>query len=165
MGYRDDRDATALQIAELERDNERLRERLSEALARAQAVEDERHERRRASSQEGCVMCGGALHPVAVFTGHSLQSPMRLHASTIRFAAKSGGFTHAAVVRSLACTSCGYIHSYIDMDGGGASSLPSGSSTAAPSSESTGLGPSGLTPTATPRPAGARDTSPDKDDR
>ena len=114
MGYRDDRDAMAMQIAELERDNIRLREALGHAEDRARDVQDERHEQRR-SAHKACVMCGGTLLPVAIFAGHDTRQPLPLSMSTLRFTSPAGGFTHAAPVHSLACSSCGFIHNFIDV--------------------------------------------------
>jgi len=114
MGYRDDRDAMAMQIAELERDNARLREALGQAEDRARNVQDERHEQRR-SAHKACVMCRGTLLPVAIFAGHDTRQPLPLSMSTLRFTSPTGGFTHAAPVHSLACSSCGFIHNFIEI--------------------------------------------------
>lgn len=114
MGYRDDRDAMVLQLAELERDNARLRDALDAAEGRAREVHEQRHERRR-TAQKACVMCGGTLLPVAIFAGHDTRQPLPLSMSTLRFTSPDGGFTHAAPVHSLACSSCGFIHNFIDI--------------------------------------------------
>ena len=114
MGYRDDRDATALQLAELERDNARLRDALGAAEDRARDVHEQRHEQRR-SAAKACVMCKGTLLPVALFAGHNTRQPLPLSISTLRFTSPDGGFTHAAPVHSLACSSCGFIHNFIDI--------------------------------------------------
>jgi hypothetical protein len=115
MAYRDDRQALAMQLAELERENERLRDALEHSEARARELADAKHEQRRAASRDGCSLCGGTLLPVAVFAGHDIRSPLPLSISTIRFGRPTGGFTHSAPVRSLVCASCGYIHNFIDM--------------------------------------------------
>lgn len=118
MGYRDDRDAMILQLAALEQENDRLRRELAEADARARGVADDTRERRRSSAHKACVMCGGlTLLPVAIFAGHDTRAPLPLHMSTLRFTSPSGGFTHSAPVHSLACSTCGFIHNFIDMPG------------------------------------------------
>ena len=38
--------------------------------------------------------------------------------STMRFGLPGGGFTHSAPVQARACSSCGYIHHFVDMGGG-----------------------------------------------
>jgi hypothetical protein len=115
MGYRDDRDAMALQLRELERENARLREALDSAEARAKDVQEARHEQRRSGAHKACVMCGGTLLPVAIFAGHDTRAPLPLSMSTLRFTSPEGGFTHAAPVHSSACASCGFIHNFIDI--------------------------------------------------
>lgn len=120
MAYRDDRDAMALHIAELERENARLRAELETAESRAREVADHARERRRATAHRSCVMCGGdSLLPVAIFAGHDTRAPLPLHMSTLRFTSPSGGFTHSAPVHSLACSTCGFLHSFIDIAPGG----------------------------------------------
>ncbi len=116
MAYRDDHAAMLLQIAALEQDNERLRKDLAEAEGRAREVADSNRERRRSSAHKHCVMCGGpTLLPVAIFAGHDTRAPLPLHMSTLRFTSPQGGFTHSAPVHSLACSTCGFLHSFIDM--------------------------------------------------
>lgn len=116
MAYRDDRDAMVLQIAALEQENERLRRELEGAEVRARGVADDARERRRSGAHKTCVMCGGAtLLPVAIFAGHDTRAPLPLHMSTLRFTSPTGGFTHSAPVHSLACSTCGFLHSFIDM--------------------------------------------------
>ena len=44
-----------------------------------------------------------------------LAQPLPLSMSTLRFTSPAGGFTHAAPVHSLACSSCGFIHNFIDI--------------------------------------------------
>ncbi|WAS98722.1 hypothetical protein [Nannocystis punicea] len=112
-----------LQIAALEQENERLRRELAEADARARGVADDTRERRRSGAHKTCVMCGGVtLLPVAIFAGHDTRAPLPLHMSTLRFTSPSGGFTHSAPVHSLVCSTCGFLHNFIDMadrSGGG----------------------------------------------
>ncbi|HEY8378072.1 MAG TPA: hypothetical protein VIK91_16355 [Nannocystis sp.] len=116
MGYRDDRDAMVLQIAALEQENERLRRDLASAEARARDVAADERERRRSAAHKVCVMCGGTtLLPVALFAGHDTRAPLPLHISTLRFTSPSGGFTHSAPVHSLACSTCGFLHTFIEM--------------------------------------------------
>jgi hypothetical protein len=119
VGYRDDREAMALQLRELERENARLREQLDGAEQRARAAQEDRHEVRRSGAHRACVMCGGTLLPVAIFAGHDTRAPLPLSMSTLRFGSPDGGFTHAAPVRSAACASCGFIHNFIDIRPGG----------------------------------------------
>ncbi len=104
-----------LYIAELERENRRLKEAIGESEERARELTDAKHEIRRRASRAGCALCGGTLLPVAVFAGHDISSPLPLSISTIRFGNPSGGFTHSAPIHSRACASCGYIHNFIDM--------------------------------------------------
>ena len=115
MSYRDDRQALALEIAELERENQRLRDQLVDAERRYTESVEEGHKERARGTRDACVMCGGSLLPVAVFAGHDIGAPLPLSLSTLRFGSPSGGFTHAAPIRSMACASCGYIHNFIDM--------------------------------------------------
>ncbi|MCA9655038.1 MAG: hypothetical protein H6712_27410 [Myxococcales bacterium] len=116
MAYRDDRHALELQLAELERENEELRAELSDAREKArQAREEDRERRRNTSSRGGCTVCGGALLPVAVFAGRNDRSPLPLRMSTMRFINPSGGFTSSAPILAKACSSCGFIHHFIDM--------------------------------------------------
>lgn len=116
MAYRDDREAMILQIAALEDENRRLRRELEEAASKARDTADDARERRRSTAHKTCVMCGGAtLLPVAIFAGHDTRAPLPLHMSTLRFTSPNGGFTHSAPVHSLACSTCGFLHSFIDM--------------------------------------------------
>ncbi len=62
-----------------------------------------------------CTVCGGALLPVAVFAGRNDRSPLPLRMSTMRFVNPAGGFTHSAPILAKACSSCGFIHHFIDM--------------------------------------------------
>lgn len=115
MVYRDDRQALGLQVAALEKENAELRAQLDDADERYRRLSDEQHAERREHSRASCVLCGGVLLPVAIVAGHDVRSPLPLKMSTLRFGSPDGGFTHSAPVRSLACTSCGYIHNFIDM--------------------------------------------------
>ncbi len=115
MAYRDDRQALELQLTELQRRNEELEEQLSEQRAKARAARAEDRERRHGESMKQCTVCGGALLPVAVFAGHNDRSPLPLRMSTIRFVNPSGGFTHSAPILAKACSSCGFIHHFIDL--------------------------------------------------
>jgi hypothetical protein len=124
VAYRDDRHALELQLAELERQNEALREELEQERAKARAARAEDRERRHTSAGRECTVCGGALLPVAVFAGHNDRSPLPLRMSTLRFVNPSGGFTHATPVLAKACTSCGFIHQFIDMRGQAAEAEP-----------------------------------------
>lgn len=117
MSYRDDRAALELQLAELERENEALREELHQERAKARAARAEDRERRHMSVGRECTVCGGSLLPVAVFAGRNDRSPLPLRMSTLRFVNPSGGFTRAAPILAKACTSCGFIHHFIDMRG------------------------------------------------
>lgn len=117
MSYRDDRAALELQLAELERENEALREELQQERAKARAARAEDRERRHMSVGRECTVCGGSLLPVAVFAGRNDRSPLPLRMSTLRFVNPSGGFTRAAPILAKACTSCGFIHHFIDMRG------------------------------------------------
>ncbi len=117
MAYRDDRQALALQVTELERQNDELREQLTEARAKAREARAEDRDRRHDSAMRKCTVCGGSLLPVAVFAGHNDRTPLPLRMSTMRFVAASGGFTQAAAIQAKACTSCGFIHQFIDMPG------------------------------------------------
>jgi hypothetical protein len=115
--YRDDRQALALELQALEHENQRLREELGALTRRFRDLVRERHDLRRSSARESCALCGGTLLPVAIFAGHDISQPLPLNLSTLRFSAKSGGFTHSAALQAYACTSCGFIHSFIDMTG------------------------------------------------
>ncbi|MEM9452705.1 MAG: hypothetical protein AAGF11_00910 [Myxococcota bacterium] len=115
MAYRDDRQALELQLAELERENEELRDQLQDARAKAIAARAEDRDRRHESAMRKCTVCGGALLPVAVFAGRNDRSPLPLRMSTLRFVNPTGGFTHSAPILAKACSSCGFIHHFIDM--------------------------------------------------
>jgi hypothetical protein len=119
MAYRDDRQALSLQVAELEQDNTRLREQIEtlEEEARRQRDEDRAH-RLKTGSGRDCVMCGGSLLPVALFAGSNLRTPIPIALSTLRFGDPDGGFTRSAPVKAKVCSSCGFIHSFIDIFSG-----------------------------------------------
>jgi hypothetical protein len=118
--YRDDRQALSLQVAELERENDRLREELDTLRGEAKRARDEdRETRRRASAEAGCVACGGSLLPVALFAGRNLKAPIPISLSTLRFGDPDGGFTRSAPVRARVCSSCGYVHCFIDIERAG----------------------------------------------
>jgi hypothetical protein len=119
--YRDDRQALSLQVAELERENVELREQIEQLQDNARrARSEERETRHRAGVERGCVMCGGSLLPVALFAGRDLAAPLPISLSTMRFGAPQGGFTRAAPVKAKVCSSCGYIHAFIDIGAEGA---------------------------------------------
>ncbi|HET6582798.1 MAG TPA: hypothetical protein VFG69_05110 [Nannocystaceae bacterium] len=119
MAYRDDRQALSLQVADLERENERLREEVDTLREDAKRQRDEEHAvRKRESTERGCVACGGALLPVALFAGRDLRSPNPIAISTLRFGDPEGGFTRSAPVKARVCSSCGYVHCFIDIDAG-----------------------------------------------
>jgi len=114
VSYRDDRQALSLQIAELERENEELKgevAKLKEEAKRERAVE---REKRRVGALKACAMCGGSLLPVAMFAGRD-RTPIPLALSTVRFGDPAGGFTRSAPIKSLVCSSCGFIHNFIDI--------------------------------------------------
>lgn len=115
MPYRDDRQALELQLADLQRENEELREQLTDEREKARAARAEDRDRRHESAMRECTVCGGALLPVAVFAGRKDRSPLPLRMSTLRFMHPSGGFTHSAPILAKACSSCGFIHHFIDM--------------------------------------------------
>ncbi len=115
VAYRDDRQALALQVAELERVNEELQEELTELRERSRHDREEKRDQRRRESRHGCVMCGGTLHAVAVFSGRH-DAPKSLQLSTTRFAAQGGGFSSSTPIRAMVCSSCGFVHHYIDLE-------------------------------------------------
>jgi hypothetical protein len=117
VAYRDDRQALALQLADLERENHELREEIARLQDAARRQRDEsQDEARRAASQRGCVMCGGSLLPVALYAGRDSRSPLPLSISTLRFGDPAGGFTRAAPLMAKVCSTCGFIHTYIDIE-------------------------------------------------
>ncbi|MBL4683937.1 MAG: hypothetical protein JKY37_05065 [Nannocystaceae bacterium] len=115
MSYRDDRQALELQLAELERENDRLQKELSDSQADAKKSRAKGRERRRAGAMKGCPACGGSMLPAAVFAGSNDGSPIPIRFSTLRFSSPTGGFTDSAPVRARVCASCGFIFHYIDM--------------------------------------------------
>lgn len=114
MPYRDDREALSLQVAELERENEELKEQIDDLRAEAKRQRDEDRNVRQSGALKACVICGGSLLPVAVFAGRE-NNPVPLSLSTLRFGSPRGGFTHSAPIKALVCSSCGFIHSFIDI--------------------------------------------------
>ncbi len=115
MAYRDDREALEYRVRELEEENRRLREALAAEEDRRRAAVASRNAVRTRKMRGACAVCGGTLLPVAMFAGNDVGAPLPLGISTLRFGDPKGGFTHFAPVRSLACTSCGFIHAFIDM--------------------------------------------------
>jgi hypothetical protein len=116
VSYRDEQQALLIEVAALERDNQRLQLELLEAQARFAELLRTQYEERRKNIRMTCVMCSGNLLPVAIVAGHDVRNPLPLKMSTLRFGSPEGGFTASAPVRSYACGTCGYIHSFIDMD-------------------------------------------------
>ncbi len=115
MPYRDEQQALVLQVAALEHENERLRGELEQAGDRLRKTLQEQFEGRRAGVRYQCLMCNGNLLPVAIVAGHDPRNPLPLKMSTLRFGDPTGGFTASAPVHSYACSSCGYIHNFVDM--------------------------------------------------
>ena len=105
-----------LEMAQLERENERLRGALADAQVRFNDLLTQQYEERRKTVRMSCVMCSGNLLPVAIVAGHDVRNPLPLKMSTLRFTSPDGGFTHSAPIRSLVCASCGYIQNFIDID-------------------------------------------------
>ena len=116
MAYRDDRDALHLQLDALELENGRLQKELEDLQGRYDRLVQTGHEIRRSKSRVSCTMCGGNLLPVALFAGKDSRRPVPLQISTMRYGSPEGGFTHTAALHSLACASCGYIHSFLAFD-------------------------------------------------
>lgn len=114
MSYRDDRQALALQIAELERENEELKHEVEQLKESAKQTRDADRELARTKAFKACVLCGGSLLPVAMFAGRD-RSPIPLALSTVRFGDPAGGFTRSAPIKSLVCSSCGFIHNFMDI--------------------------------------------------
>lgn len=124
VSYRDEQQALMLQVAALERENERLREEIGAADDRYRRSVQEQAEQRRKGLRYQCLMCGGNLLPVAIVAGHDPRNPLPLKMSTLRFGDPTGGFTASAPVHSYACASCGFIHNFVDMDGSGSGGVP-----------------------------------------
>ncbi len=116
VSYRDDRQALALQLAELKQRNEDLRAEVGRLREDARCDRQQERERRNSGSRRGCAVCGGSLLPVALFAGPDLRTPTPLLLSTSRFGDPAGGFTRAAPLKSAACSSCGFIHTFIDIE-------------------------------------------------
>ena len=115
MAYRDDRQALSLQVAELERENEQLRAELEQLRDDARKDRASQRDRARREARHGCLMCGGTQHAVAVFSGRH-DAPKSLQLSTSRFSHPDGGFSRSAPIKAMACSSCGFVHHYIDLD-------------------------------------------------
>ena len=60
-------------------------------------------------------MCGGTLHAVAVFSGKH-DAPKSLQLSTSRFSHPDGGFSRSTPIKAMVCSSCGFVHHYIDLE-------------------------------------------------
>lgn len=116
MSYRDDQQALLLEVAALARENKRLEAALEDSNQRFTELIKAQYEERRKGVRMACVICAGNLLPVAIVAGHDVRNPLPLKMSTLRFGSPEGGFTASAPVRSYACGTCGYIHSFIDMD-------------------------------------------------
>lgn len=115
MAYRDDRQALSLQVADLERENAELKSELAELRDDAKRDREVQRDRAKRDSRHGCVMCSGRLHAVAVFSGkHNAPKPLQM--STPRFSDPSGGFSRSTPIKAMACSSCGFIHHYIDLE-------------------------------------------------
>lgn len=112
--YRDDRQALALQVAELERENERLRREIHRLENEGKKMRDAERQEKRASALQFCALCGGSLHAVALFAGREARAPIPLSVSTTRFGDPQGGFTRSAPLKSRVCSSCGFVHNFID---------------------------------------------------
>jgi hypothetical protein len=116
MSYRSHYEALYVENIALRAENARLRGEVSEARsanAHARRITDDT-ERRRARGT--CLNCGGVILPVAVFAGHRLREPLPLRLSTARFLDRAGGYTHASLVQSRACASCGLIHHFLAVE-------------------------------------------------
>lgn len=116
MVYRDDRYALELTVAQLEAENDHLKTSLERAREQLRDVVENRDKERRGKAREACILCGGHLLPVAIFAGHDANAPIPISMSTLRFSRPAGGFTHSAPIQSLACSSCGFIYNFIDME-------------------------------------------------
>ena len=116
MAYRDDRQALSLQVADLERENEELRQQVEQLEQAAKRQRSQEREDRRTKSLRSCAVCGGSLLPVALFAGRDLKHPIPLSLSTARFGDPGGGFSRSAPLKSKVCASCGFIHTFIDIE-------------------------------------------------
>jgi hypothetical protein len=116
MAYRDDRQALSLQVADLERENEELRQQVAQLKEQAKRKRVQQHEDRRNKALRSCALCGGSLLPVALFAGRDLKHPIPLLLSTARFGDPGGGFNRSAPLKSKVCSSCGFIQSFIDIE-------------------------------------------------
>jgi hypothetical protein len=119
MAYRDDRQALSLQVAALEQENEKLRDQVEQLEGETKRLREEnRVERQKTGTGRDCVMCGGSLLPVALFAGRNLRTPIPIVLSTLRFGDPDGGFTRSAPVKAKVCSSCGFIHCFIEIGEG-----------------------------------------------
>jgi hypothetical protein len=112
--YRDDRAALSIAVAELERENEELKQEVRQLQKEAERARAQAHEDRKEGAQRGCLLCGGSLLPVAIFAGED-RRPIPLSISTLRFGSPDGGFTRSASLKAKVCSSCGFIHHFIDI--------------------------------------------------
>jgi hypothetical protein len=113
--YRDDRQALSLAVADLERENAELKEQIDQLQSDAAAAREQDRDDRKKSANRGCVLCGGSLLPIAIFAGDN-RKPVPLSMSTLRFGNPGGGFTRSAPVKAKVCSSCGFIHHFIDIE-------------------------------------------------
>ena len=114
MVYRNEEQALRLRVQELERENESLSDEVQK-LARQLDTEQAEHRReQQRKARDGCALCGGTLHPVALFAGHDWRVPLPMHISTMRYQMPAGGFSHAACLQARACASCGFIHQFLE---------------------------------------------------
>lgn len=112
--YRDELQALSLQIADLERENEELKALVDELKEEGRRLRAADREHRRAGARKSCLACGGSMLPVAMFAGRE-RTPVPLAISTLRFGDPSGGFSRSTTIKSMVCSSCGFIHNFIDM--------------------------------------------------
>jgi len=124
VSYRDEQQALLLEVQALQRDKARLEGELEHADSRFRGLLHEQAADRLKNLRMHCVMCSSNLLAVAIVAGHDVRNPLPLKMSTLRFGSPEGGFTASAPVRSYVCSSCGYIHSFIDMDTGGPVDAP-----------------------------------------
>ena len=116
MAYRDDLQALSLQVADLERENGELRGELADLRDEAKRERAADREHRHMGARKGCAVCGGSLLPVAMFAGRDHRAPIPLALSTVRFGDPAGGFNRSAPIKSLVCSSCGFIHNFIEIE-------------------------------------------------
>ncbi len=109
-------------MAQLERENEALREQVATLEEQARRAREADREQRRVGALKQCAVCGGSLLPVALFAGRD-RNPIPLSLSTSRFTDPEGGFTRSAPVKSMVCSACGFIHSFMDISAPGAAQV------------------------------------------